>query len=76
MEQTNSSNLRCFKAKEEDRQEISMINVIMIREIIRIGIDQIVEIEFHSVVEFSVYTTIEIGQDMNRIKGSISEEKI
>ena len=49
-----SSNLRYSKAKEEDRQEISMTNVITIRVFIKIDIDLVVEIKFHLVVEFSV----------------------
>ena len=40
MDQINSSNLRYFKVKEEHRKEIPMTDVIMIREIIKIGIDQ------------------------------------
>ena len=68
MDQTNSSNQRYFRIKEEDRQEISMTNIIMIREIIKIGIDQIVEIgEFHLVVEYSEDEIIETDQDMKRI---------
>ena len=77
MEQINSSNLRYLKAKEEDRQKISMIDIIMIREIIRIGIDQIVKIEeFHLVVEFSVDKIIRITQDINIVIGTILEEEI
>ena len=76
MEQINSSNLRYVKAKEEDRQEISMTNIITIREIIKIGIDQVVEIEeFHLVVESSVDKMIEIGQGMNRAIGTPLEEE-
>ena len=46
---------KIFKVKGEDKQEISMRDVIMIREIMKkIGIDQIAEIEeFHLVVEYS-----------------------
>ena len=48
----------------------------MIRKIIRIGIDQIAEIEeFHLVVEFSVDRAIEIDQDMNRFIGMTLEEE-
>ena len=48
-------NLRYFKVKEEDKQQMSMTDIVMIREIIKIGIDQTVEIEeFHLVVEYSV----------------------
>ena len=46
----SSLTLRYIKANEEDKQEVSTIK-IMIREIIKIDIDQIVEIEvYHSVV--------------------------
>ena len=77
MEQTNSLNLRYFKAKEEDRQEFFMTNIITIKEIIRIGTDQVVEIgEFHLVVEFSVGKNIEIDQDMNKAIGTTFIEKI
>ena len=45
---------------------------MMTREIIRIDIDQIVEIgEFYLVVEFSVDKILEIDWDMNRIIGMI-----
>ena len=50
MEQTKSSSLKYIKAEEGDRQELSMTDVIMIKEIIRIGIDQIVEIEESNLV--------------------------
>ena len=54
-----------------------MTNMIMIREIIRIGIDQVVEIgEFHLVVEFSMDKIIEIDQGMNRAIGMTLEEEI
>ena len=77
MEKTNSSNLRSFKAKEEDRQEFCMTNVIMIRDIFRIGIDQVVEIgEFHLLVEFSVDKIIEIDQGMNKAIGMMLEWEV
>ena len=76
MEQIKSSHLRYFKAKEENRQEISMKNVIMIKEIIRLGIAQIVEIgEFHLVVEVSMDKIIELDQGMNKAIGMTSEEE-
>ena len=57
----NSSHLIYSKVKEENRREMSMTDVIMIREIIKIGIDQTMEIEeFHLVVEYSVDKIIEI----------------
>ena len=43
--QNNSLNLRYFKVREEDRQGISMANVIMARETIREDLDQIAETE-------------------------------
>ena len=43
-EQTNSLNLRYFRANKEAKPEISMTNVITIKETIKIGIDQIVQI--------------------------------
>ena len=53
----NSLNPRYIKVKGEDRQEI-----IMIKEIITIGIDQIVEIgEHHLEVEVSTDKIIEEG---------------
>ena len=45
MGQIGNSSLRFSKAKEEDRVEIFMMHIIMIEEIIKIDIDQIVEIE-------------------------------
>ena len=60
--QINSSSLRCFKAKEEDKQEIVMTNVTTIREIIKIGIDQVVAIEeFQLVVEFGMDKITEVA---------------
>ena len=67
---TNSYNLRYFKAEEEAKQEISMTNVITIKEIIRIGIDQIVEIG-----EFSMDKITEIDQGMNKAIGTILEKE-
>ena len=37
---------RYIRVKEEDRQEIFMIDIVMTKEVIKIGIDQIVDIEF------------------------------
>ena len=49
-EQISSINLRYIKVKEEAKQEISMTDIT-----IRIGIDQIVELEeFNLVVEFNM----------------------
>ena len=57
-----------------DRVEIFMINIIMIEEIIKIGIDQISKIEeFSLVVEFSM-DKIEVDLGMNKITGMIIGE--
>ena len=43
-------NLRYIRGKEEDRHDIFMIDVALIKEIIKIGIDQTVEIgKYHLV---------------------------
>ena len=48
-----------------------MTNVITIRKNIRIGIDQVVDIEeFHLVVEFSVVKILEVDQGMNKVIGT------
>ena len=68
MDRINHSNLRYIKAREEGRQGISMTDVIMTRETIKIGLDQIAEIgEFHLVVGYSVDKIIVTDQDMKRI---------
>ena len=68
MEQTNSSSPRYIKVKGEDTVEISMTSIIMIKEIIRIGIDQIAEIgEFNLVVEFNMDIIIEVEQGMDKV---------
>ena len=51
-----------------------MINIIMIREIIKIDIDQIAEKEFHLVVEYSANITIGTDQGTNRIIEMILRE--
>ena len=54
-----------------------MTDVIMNRESIGIGLDQLVEIgEFHLVVGYSVGKIIETDQDMNRIIGMTLGEEI
>ena len=54
-----------------------MTDVIMTRETIRIGLDQIAKIgEFHFVVGYSVEKTIETDQGMNRIIGMTLREEI
>ena len=65
MDQIGNSNLRYFIAREEDKVENFMIDVIMIREIIKIGTDQIVVAGKISIDK------IELDQGMNKI---IAEE--
>ena len=71
MEQIGNSNLRFIKAKEGDRVEVFMIHIGMTKEIIKIGIDQIVETG-----EFNLLDKIEVDQGMNRIIGMVIEEEI
>ena len=53
-----------------------MTNVTMIRDIIKIGIDQVVEKEeFHLVVEFSMDKNTKVDQCMNKAIGMTLEEK-
>ena len=59
-----NSNHRFIKVEEGDRVKFFMIYVIMIEEIIKIGIDQIVEIG-----EFNLVDKIEVDQGMNKIMG-------
>ena len=72
----SSSNQRYFKAKEEDREEMFMTNIITTREMIKLCIDQVVEIEeFHLVVEFSVDKITEVDQGMNKAIGMTLDEE-
>ena len=60
MTRTKSSNQRYIKTNGEDSQEIFMIEIIMIREIIKIDIGQIAEIEeYQAEVEASMDKIIE-----------------
>ena len=70
------SNLRYIKANEGDNHEISTIKIIMIREMIKIHIGQIVEIgEYHSVVEYNMDRTIETDQGIIKtIEVTLGEE--
>ena len=53
--QNKQFNPKIYQGKKEDRKEFSMTDIIMTRETIRIGLDQIAEIgEFHLVVGYSV----------------------
>ena len=77
MEQTNSSSPRYIKAKGEDRVEIFNTNIIMIKESIRIGKDQIAKIgEYNLVVELSMDRIIEVVQDMDKVIGMTLGEGI
>ena len=59
VDRINSLNLRYIKARKEDRQGISMTNIIITRETIRIGLDEIVDIgEFHLVVGIQCRTKL------------------
>ena len=61
-------NLRYIRVRVEERQEICIIDVAMIREIIKIGTDQTVEIrEYHSVEEYNTDRIIEIALGIARI---------
>ena len=60
MTRINSLNLKYIKINGDDNQEIFMIKIIMIREIIKIDIGQIAEIEEHETeVEVSMGKIIE-----------------
>ena len=58
----SSLSLRYTKVDEEDKQEISMIEITMIKEITRIDIDLIVDIEEHH-IEVEVNTDKAIKED-------------
>ena len=64
----NNLSQKYFKAKGEDRQEISMITT-MVRKIIKIDISQIMEIgEYCLVAEYNMDRTTETEQSIIRIK--------
>ena len=72
----NSLNPRYTKVEAEGNQGIFTIDTIMINEVIKIVIDQIVEIEeFNLVVEFKI-DRIEVDLHMNKITGMIIGEEI
>ena len=76
MEQTKSSSLKYIKTKEGDRQEISMTNIIMIKETVRIGMDQIADKEESNlVVKFRMEKITEAGQGMNKAIGMTLDEE-
>ena len=68
-------NIRYTKVEAEANQENFTIYAIIISEVIKIGIDQITEIEeFNLVVEISM-DKVEVDQGMNKITGmNIGEE--
>ena len=60
-----------------DKQEISTIEIIMIKEMIKIDIGQIVEIgEYHSVVEYNMDRIIKTDQGIIRTIDVTLEEEI
>ena len=77
MTRINTLNLRYIKANGEDNQEIFMIKIIMIREVIKIDIRQIAEIEeHHTEVEVSMDQIIEEDSVMSIIIGMTIEKAI
>ena len=71
MEQIGNLNLQFIKANEGNRVNIFMIHIIMTDEIIKIGIDQIVETG-----EFNLLDKAEVKQGINRIIRMIIGEEI
>ena len=73
----NNINPRYTKVEEEERVETFMIDVFIIREVIKIDIDQIVEIEgFNLVVEYNMDRIMKVHQGMNKIIEMTIEEVI
>ena len=73
----NSLSLRYIKVNEENKHEIYMIKIILLREMITTDIGQIVGIgEFCLVVEYNMDKIMEIDQGIVRIIEVISEEEI
>ena len=71
----SSLNVRYIKANKEDKSEISMIE-IMIREIMKIYIGQIVEIrEYCSMIGYNMNRITETDQGIIRATEVISEEE-
>ena len=68
---------KIYQSKREDRQETFMIGAIMVKEVIKIHIEQIVEIEELSlVVEYNMDKIIEITLGSIRTIGIMLEEEI
>ena len=77
MTKVGSLSLRYITLKEEVRKETFMIDVIMVKEIIKTDIDKIVEIEeFHLVVGYNMDRIIEIALGIIRTIGMILGEEI
>ena len=71
----NSLNPREIRTTGEDNQEINLIKIIMLREIIKIDIDQIAEIEeHHTEVEVSMDKVLEEDHIMSIIIEMSTEE--
>ena len=67
----NSLNPRYTKVEDVDRVENFMIDIIMIRETIKIDIDQIVETEgFNLLLEYNMDRIMEVDQGMNNNYGN------
>ena len=64
MKSIGHSHLRNIKAKKEDKVEIFMTHTIMTEVTIKIGIDQIVEIE-----EFNLADKVEVHKGTNKTRG-------
>ena len=70
MDKIKSLNKRYIRVRGEDKLKDFMISIIMMKEIIRTGIDQTAEIkEYHLVVGYIINEITEIDQGMNRIIG-------
>ena len=59
-----NANFRFITTEEGDKAEIFMIHIILIEEIIKIGIDQIVRIG-----EFNLVDKVEVDHGMNKVIG-------
>ena len=77
MIQLNGLSLRYIRVRDEDRQETFMIDAIMVKEIIKTDIDQVVEIEeWRLVVEYNMDKIIEIALGIIRTIGMILGKEI
>ena len=73
----SSLSLRYIRVREGERQETFMIDITMIKEMIKIGIDQAVEIgEYHSVEKYNMDRIIKISLGIIRIIEIILGEEI